>query len=110
MPAGLGASGSSVMIGIEGSPNRLEPRGQGTGQGAWEKLQARNEFLLGRASCAARGRANAIGSKPLDPGPQFDFPRPGASVLPQDVQVGSGDGVRVERVVGRVGRFGAGRV
>src|SRR5215831_14260322 len=45
-------------------------------------------------------------SEGLDPGPQFDFERPGAAWLAQDLDIGLGDRGGVERRVGPVRRVG----
>src|SRR5665213_1568811 len=42
----------------------------------------------------------ARSSEILDPGPQFDFPGPGAARLAMQIQIGVGDRVRVEESVG----------
>src|SRR3954464_1877312 len=105
MPAGLGVSGLSLMIGIRRLPIVLS-KAEDAGRRAWEKPKRGGGFLSGWAVGPGRSRADATGSKPFDPGPQLDFPGPGASVLLENMQIGSGDGVRVERAVGRVGRLG----
>src|SRR5258706_10362437 len=41
-------------------------------------------------------------SKPLYPGPHFNLERPRAAVLPQDIDVGLRDGIRVQHAVGLI--------
>src|SRR6516225_6046358 len=51
----------------------------------------------------------AQSSEFLHPRPQLDLPGPGAAGLMDEVHVALGDGVRIERAVGSVGRVGPAR-